>query len=168
MVSYGREYHQIDLHLQIIGGHVLCTATDKDLARNLLHLTLLAVRDLYVAPPPVDHVPLGEHPHLRLVARESDEAEALGLARLDVLLHLRHQHLSERFEVFSQLLLCSTVLDILDKHTALVPVVFSRLWLSVLARALLLLLLLNVSYTTFSIRMPLWKLMTDLPSPSSS
>ena len=106
MVSQGREYHQIGLYLQIICGHVLCTATDKDLARNLLHLTLLAVRDLYVAPPPVDHVPLGEHPHLRLVARESDEAEALGLARLDVLLHLRHQHLSERFEVFSQLLLC--------------------------------------------------------------
>ena len=106
MVSHGREYHQIGLHLQIIGGHVLCTAAHKDLARNLLHLTLLAVRDLDVAPPPVDHVPLGEHPHLRLVAREPDEAEALGLPGLDVLLHLSHQHLPERLKVFSQLLLC--------------------------------------------------------------
>ena len=106
MVSQGREYHQIGLYLQIICGHVLCTTAHKDLARNLLHLTLLAVRDLDVAPPPVNHVPLGKHPHLRLVAREPDEAEALGLAGLDVLFHLRHQHLSERFEVFSQLLLC--------------------------------------------------------------
>ena len=54
-------------------------------------------------------------------------------------------------EVFPQLLLSRTVLDILDKHAALVPVVFSWLWLGVLARALVLLLLLPVSYTTDSV-----------------
>ena len=89
MVSHGREYHQIGLYLQIIGGHVLCTAAHKDLARNLLHLTLLAVRDLDVAPPPVNHVPLGENSHLRLVAGEADEPEPFGLACLDIFLDLQ-------------------------------------------------------------------------------
>ena len=46
------------------------------------------VGDLDVAPAAVDHVPLAEHAHLRLERREPDEAEALALARLGVLLHL--------------------------------------------------------------------------------
>ena len=47
------------------------------------------VGDLDVAPPAVDHVALAQHAHLRLERRETDEAEALALARLGVLLHLR-------------------------------------------------------------------------------
>ena len=93
-------------NLQIICSHVLCAASDKDLAWDLLHLALLAVWDFHIAPATVDHVTLGKNPHLRLVAREPDEAEALGLPGLDVLLHLGHQHLPERLKVFSQLLLC--------------------------------------------------------------
>ena len=94
------------MYLQIICSHVFCAATHKDLTGHLLDLTLLAVWDFHIAPATVDHVTLGKNPHLRLVAREPDEAEALGLPGLDVLLHLSHQHLPERLKVFSQLLLC--------------------------------------------------------------
>jgi hypothetical protein len=51
-------------------------------------LSLLAVGDLDIAPASVDHVSLGEHAHLGLVAREADEPEPLRLSRLDVLLYL--------------------------------------------------------------------------------
>jgi hypothetical protein len=51
-------------------------------------LSLLAVGDLDIAPASVDHVSLGEHAHLGLVAREADEPEPLRLPGLDVLLHL--------------------------------------------------------------------------------
>ena len=94
------------MYLQIICSHVFCAATHKDLTGHLLDLTLLAVWDFHIAPPPVNHVSLGKHAHLRLVATEPDEAKALGLACLDVLLHLGHQHLAKRLKVFSQLLLC--------------------------------------------------------------
>ena len=49
------------------------------------------VGDLDVAPAAVDHVPLAQHPHLRLERAETDEAEPLALARLGVLLHLGRQ-----------------------------------------------------------------------------
>ncbi len=51
-------------------------------------LSLLAVGDLDIAPASVDHVPLGEHAHLGLVAREADEPKPLRLSGLDILLHL--------------------------------------------------------------------------------
>ena len=66
-------------------------------------LAYLRVGNLDVAPPAVDHVPLGEHPHLGLVAGEPDEAKPLGLARLGVLLHLSHEHLADGLEVLPQL-----------------------------------------------------------------
>ena len=107
-ISYSATFCSIHLcvYLQVICGHVFCAPPHKDLTGHLLNLPLLAVRDFHITPPPVNHVPLGEHPHLRLVATEPDEAKALGLTRLDVLLHLGHQHLAKRLKVFSQLLLC--------------------------------------------------------------
>jgi len=47
-------------------------------------------------------VPLGEDSHLRLVSGEADEAEALGLACLDVLLDLRHKDLAKGFKVLAK------------------------------------------------------------------
>ena len=110
--------------------HVLGAAADEHLAGNLLYLTLLQrkkesegslhwsitvghtesqteahlrVGDLDVAPSAVDHVPLGEDPHLGLVAGEPDEPEPLGLPRFGVLLHLRHEHLADGLKVLPQL-----------------------------------------------------------------
>jgi hypothetical protein len=58
------------------------------LSHKVTDLSLLAVGDLDIAPASVDHVSLGEHAHLGLVAREADEPEPLRLPRLDILLHL--------------------------------------------------------------------------------
>jgi len=53
-------------------------------------LTNLRVGNLDIAPTSIDHVALRQHPHLRLVGGEPDEPEALGLAGLDVFLHLKN------------------------------------------------------------------------------
>ena len=66
-------------------------------------LAYLRVGNLDVAPSAVDHVPLGEYPHLGLVAGEADESEALGLPRFGVLLHLGHEHLADGLKVLPQL-----------------------------------------------------------------
>ena len=81
MISYIATFGSIYLcvYLQVICSHVFCAPPHKDLTGHLLNLALLAVRDFHITPPPVNHVPLGKHAHLRLVATEPDEAKALGI-----------------------------------------------------------------------------------------
>lgn len=73
---------------------------------NLRERSYFGIGDLDVAPSAVYHMPLCEHPHLRLVGAESDEAESLRLAGFGVLLDLGHENFAESFEVFPQILLC--------------------------------------------------------------
>ena len=72
----------------------------------MLYLALLTVGDLHIAPLTIYHVMLGYNPHLRLLARETDEAKTLGLASLDVFLDPGHEHLTKRLKVLPELLLC--------------------------------------------------------------
>lgn len=90
---------------QVIGGEVFRAAPDKHLTGHLLDHALLRVGHLHFAPAAIDEVALGQHPQLHVVGPETNKAEALRLARLDVLLHLRHQHLAERLKVLAQALL---------------------------------------------------------------